>query len=70
MHEGMPGCKCPHHKFLPFLMFLFALVFLLGAFDVFSARFVEVSWPVLVGLAALMKLFEGKCKCCTMPAAK
>ena len=70
MHEGMSGCKCPHHKFFPFLVLLFALLFLLGALEVFSARFVSLGWPILVGVAALMKLFEGGCKCCTMPVAK
>lgn len=69
MGEGMSGgmCKCPHHKFIPFLMLLFALLFLLGALDVFTPYFVSVSWPVLVGVGALMKLFEGGCKCCKMP---
>ena len=65
MEGGM--CKCPHHKFIPVLLLLFALLFLLGALGTVSQSTVSIGWPILVGVAALMKLFEGGCKCCKMP---
>lgn len=58
------ACKCPHHKIVPLLILLFGLDFLFGALGWLSPEFVNVSWPVLVALAGLMKLTEGKCKCC------
>ena len=57
-------CKCPHHKIIPVLIIVFALVFLLGALDVVSSRFVSISWPILLGLAGVFKLVERKCTCC------
>lgn len=48
-------------------MLLFALLFLLGALGTVSENTVSVGWPILVGIAALMKLTEGMCKCCKMP---
>lgn len=57
-------CKCPHHKMVPLLIVLFALAFLLKAFNVVMEEFVNVAWPVLVGLAGVMKLSEGSCTCC------
>lgn len=57
-------CKCPHHKVVPGMVALIAIVFLLGAFDVVSARFVQVAWPVLLLIAAGTKTFERKCTCC------
>ena len=61
-----PGktCGCVHHKIVPILTVLFALTFLFGAFDVITDRFVEITWPILVGLAGLMKMSERMCKCC------
>jgi len=41
------------------------LVFLLGALDVVSARFVGILWPFLVLLAGIQIVFRNKCKCCT-----
>jgi len=64
--EGMSGCKCPHHKFISILVVLFALLFLLGELGTLSERFVSLSWPILVGLAGLLTLFGGGCKCCMM----
>jgi len=61
MKGGM--CKCPHHKVVPLLVVLFALAFFLKAMGVLSAGFVDLAWPVLVGLAGLMKLSKGMCKC-------
>ncbi len=57
-------CKCPHHKMVPLLVFLFGLAFLLKAFGYLSAGFVDIAWPVLVTLAGVMKLSQGSCKCC------
>ncbi len=64
--EQMDGqkCQCPHHQVIPFLVLLFGLLFLLSAYDVFTAGFVAVAWPVLVILAGLTKRFGRKCSCC------
>ena len=66
MDESMQKnvCGCPHHRMIPLLVVLFAIVFLLGAFDVLTQRVVSISWPVIVGVAGLMKLGESRCKCC------
>ena len=58
------SCSCPHHKAVPILIVLFALVFLLGALNILSAQVVAIAWPIIVGLAGLAKLSEGGCKCC------
>ena len=63
-HENDMVCKCTHHKFVPLVVILFALTFLLGALDVLGARTVSVIWPILVGVVGLMKLTESRCKCC------
>ena len=60
-------CGCPHHKVVPALVVLFALDFFLGSLGVVSAHFVSVSWPVLLGLAGLSKMFSSKCTCCGVP---
>ena len=57
-------CKCPHHKMIPLLVLLFGITFLLGALGTLSAGTVNVVWPILVIIAALMKLSKGMCKCC------
>ncbi len=57
-------CVCKHHSVIPFLMVLFAIVFLLGAFEVVEARTVSITWPILVGIAGLTKLNERRCTCC------
>ena len=61
--DGMK-CACRHHSVIPFLMVLFALVFLLGAFDIVTARTVSITWPILIGVAGLMKMNERRCTCC------
>ena len=61
-HGGM--CKCPHHKVVPLLILVIAIVFLLGAFDVFSAHLVGILWPIALGIIGIMKLTSGACKCC------
>jgi hypothetical protein len=52
-----------HHKITPAAILLIALVFLLKALGVVSVSFADVAWPVLLGVAALVKLTAGKCKC-------
>jgi len=58
------GCGCMHHKIIPSLVILFAALFLLGTYGVFSARLVSIAWPILVGAAGAVKLGGHKCKCC------
>lgn len=62
MNGGM--CKCPHHKFVPALVVLFALLFLLGNLGVVNQQTVNIVWPILVGLVGLKKLGVGSCRCC------
>lgn len=56
-------CGCFHHKVVPLAVLLIALVFLLKAWGLVSAGFVDWSWPILLGLAMLVKLGVGKCSC-------
>ena len=56
-------CSCAHHKILPGAILLIAVLFLLKALDVISAGTLDVLWPIVLGLAMLMKLSAGKCKC-------
>lgn len=60
----MMGCKCPHHKATASLLLLIALAFLLKALGVLSSDFVDMAWPILLGLIALKKMSKGMCKCC------
>lgn len=59
-------CKCFHHKVMPVLVVLFGLTFLLGTLGVLTSDFVNITWPVIVIAAGLMKWMEksGMCKCC------
>jgi hypothetical protein len=57
-------CSCPCHKMVGLLIALIGLTFLLGAFNVFSPRVVEVTWPILVVLLGLKLTCSGSCKCC------
>lgn len=57
-------CKCPHHKMLPLLIVLFAVLFLLGNLEVITGRVVGLVWPIIVGVAGFLKMGEDKCKCC------
>jgi len=43
---------------------LIGLTFLLGALNVLSPRAVEITWPILLILLGLKKIFSGMCKCC------
>jgi hypothetical protein len=64
MNVGGGKCDCSHHKVTPILVVLFGVVFLLGNLSVLSAEFVNIAWPIIVGVYGLMKLFGGSCKCC------
>lgn len=57
-------CPCPHHKMLPFLLVAFGLVFFLGNLNILTQAAVTMTWPVIVMAAGLMKLMQGRCKCC------
>ena len=62
--ESMNCCSCMHHKFVPLLVIIFATLFLLQAMAVVDAGTTAVVWPLIVGLAGLMKLVQGSCGCC------
>ena len=57
-------CSCPCHKIVGLFVALIGLTFLLGAFNVFSARVVEVTWPILLVLIGVKLAATGNCKCC------
>jgi len=57
-------CVCPHHEVIPFLVIIFAVVFLLGTLGYVSSETVAIVWPILVGIAGITKLTERACKCC------
>lgn len=61
---GTNVCKCPHHMFAGILMLVFGLLFLAGNLEWVGWNVVSLGWPVIVMLAGVMKLGEGKCKCC------
>ena len=58
-------CGCPCHKVPGVLIALIGFTFLLGALNVLSARAVEITWPILLILLGLKKMFRGMCKCCS-----
>lgn len=43
---------------------VFAALFLLKGLGVLTAGFVDIAWPIVVGVAGLSKLCSGWCKCC------
>lgn len=45
---------------IPLLMLLFALVFLFDALGYISPDTTAVVWPVIVGVAAILKLVGGR----------
>ena len=45
---------------IPLLMLLFALVFLFDALGYISPETTSVTWPVIVGVAAIIKLIGGR----------
>ena len=56
-------CGCGCHKFMPIIVILFGLDFLLGMLGVLTMGFVNISWPILIIIAGCMKLFKGSCGC-------
>lgn len=65
--EGMPHdgrhCGCGHHKIIPFIVLVIGIMFFLQAVGTVDPVLNAKVWPVLVILAALIKLTSGKCKC-------
>ena len=57
-------CACPHHRAVPIVAILFGLTFLLGALNVLTSSVVDIVWPILVIVAAGIKLGEKNCTCC------
>jgi hypothetical protein len=55
-------CKCPHHKVMPWVIILIGVDFLLGAMNVLTWSFVDITWPILVIIAGIVKL--NRCACC------
>ncbi len=64
MEKNGKRCGCPHHKMIPVLMILFAITFLLEAFEILSSHIVSIVWPILVGVAGVIKLGGSSCACC------
>ncbi|MGD0060315.1 MAG: hypothetical protein ABSD58_12935 [Verrucomicrobiia bacterium] len=62
--EKKCSCSCQCHKVVGLFIALIGLTFLLGAFNVFSQRAVEVVWPILLVLIGMKLTCTGKCKCC------
>ena len=62
---GMQGktCTCSHHMVKPVLLLLLGFDFLLGTLGVFTSYFVQVTWPIIVILIAIMMIAGRKCKC-------
>lgn len=63
-------CKCPHHKVVPFSIFLIGLAFLLKAFGILGSDLVDIAWPALLTLIGFMKLSKNMCKCCDGQSCK
>jgi len=59
-----PKCDCPHHRMMPLFIVLFGVTFLLYSLGVFSWYAASVTWPIIVILAGLTKMFSGRCHCC------
>jgi len=57
-------CKCPHHKVVPVCIALIGLAFLLMQWNILTATFVGLAWPILLIVIGLTKTFSNKCKCC------
>jgi len=62
MHDD--SCTCFHHMIVPLCILLIGLVFLLQTLDVLSAMFVGFTWPILLIVIGLTKIFGSGCKCC------
>lgn len=57
-------CGCGHHNIVPILMILFGTSFLLQYQGILTVEAVNIIWPILVGIAGVVKLTEDKCGCC------
>ncbi len=66
MDQMMPGqkCPCPHHKVVPGMITLIALVFLLKGLGAMTHATVDILWPLFLLIAGVTKLTSGMCKCC------
>jgi len=64
MNEKGGMCPCVHHNIIPVLTILFATSFLLDYQGFLSVGSINVIWPILVGIAGVIKLTEDKCECC------
>lgn len=64
MGESKGRCCCFHHYVSPVLVVLIALVFLLGNLNVIAAEIVGVTWPILLGLIGIQRIFVRTCRCC------
>ncbi len=64
IHDKGDVCSCGHHSIIPILMILFATSFLLKFQGLLSADSVNIIWPILVGIAGVVKLTEANCDCC------
>lgn len=63
-HERGGMCGCGHHNIVPILMILFGTSFLLQYQGILTVEAVNIIWPILVGIAGVVKLTEDKCGCC------
>jgi hypothetical protein len=57
-------CNCPHHKVLPILTILIGVDFLLGALNIFTWFFVDVTWPILLIIGGATWMSQASCGCC------
>lgn len=62
-------CSCPCHSLTGLFIALIGLTFLLGAFNILSARVVQVTWPILLVLIGLQFIVGSRCKCCSKAQA-
>jgi len=63
MHGKGMVCNCPHHKVIPWLIILIGADFLLGAVNVLTWGFVNITWPILLIIGGVVKLV--RCNCCS-----
>jgi steroid 5-alpha reductase family enzyme len=45
-----------HGKLVPLFVLLISVLFLLKGLDVFDQNFVDIVWPVLLGITALISM--------------
>lgn len=69
-HQEMGGqgkvCGCNHHMTKPMLLLLLGVDFLLGSLGVLTMGFVQITWPIIIILIAVMMMMGRNCKCCKM----